>query len=243
MKRPSQKKTKRKRADAAPSPRAKKAKHGKVATSPQTSINTPEQVKESKANGRHRKSNIEAVGVQVPNTFKETEEVANTLQTSPEPENIQSSPAKDQHSPESPSSTSEDLDTTKKLPEKPTATEKDRVEAQTSTDIDSGTDSPTLDLSKPPCSKPQEGEDDEGIHSHDGGSDISDCASEVSYDSGLNGKLPETPTEELPSPTQLLSHTCVFCDRTFPLEMDYRRHLNRHLVNVYYLDAATQGNK
>ncbi|KAK1799049.1 hypothetical protein P4O66_007319 [Electrophorus voltai] len=107
----------------------------------------------------------------------------------------------------------------------------------------------SLEFPEPTRPKPADGEDDEGIHSHDGGSDISDCASEGSYDSGLNGlpaateKLPETPTEELPSPTQLLSHTCVFCDRTFPLEMDYRRHLHRHLVNVYYLETAMQRDK
>lgn len=102
---------------------------------------------------------------------------------------------------------------------------------------------PTL----PPRSKPTDPEDDEGIHSsHEGGSDISDSASEGSDDSGLNGagaiaKMandPETPTEEIPTPTELQSHTCIFCDRTFPLEAVYRRHLNRHLVNVYYLDAA-----
>ncbi|TSK87420.1 RE1-silencing transcription factor [Bagarius yarrelli] len=240
------KKTKRKIAETAPSPRTKKAKHSKVANSPQTSMSAPEQVKESKANGRQgRKSNMAAVSVQVPSTLIGTDEVAKALQRSPEPEKMQSSTAKGQLSTEKLSPTSEDLNTTTNLPEKPCleVTGVKPTAAQTSADVDSGTDSPTLDLSKPPCSKPQEGEDDEGIHSHDGGSDISDCASEVSYDSGLNGKLPETPTEELPSPTQLLSHTCVFCDRTFPLEMDYRRHLNRHLVNVYYLDAATQGNK
>uniref|UniRef100_A0A3Q2CF67 RE1-silencing transcription factor n=1 Tax=Cyprinodon variegatus TaxID=28743 RepID=A0A3Q2CF67_CYPVA len=97
-------------------------------------------------------------------------------------------------------------------------------------------------------SKPAEAEDDEGIHSsHEGGSDISDSASEGSDDSGLNGtgatsgKMPndpETPTEEIPTPTELKSHTCIFCDRTFPLETQYRRHLNRHLVNVYYLDPG-----
>ncbi|XP_037531592.1 RE1-silencing transcription factor [Nematolebias whitei] len=95
-------------------------------------------------------------------------------------------------------------------------------------------------------SKPTEPEDDEGIHSsHEGGSDISDVASEGSDDSGLNGvgpaKMandPETPTDEIPTPTELKSHTCIFCDRTFSLEMQYRRHLNRHLVNVYYLDAT-----
>ncbi|KAM4732977.1 RE1-silencing transcription factor [Anableps anableps] len=95
-------------------------------------------------------------------------------------------------------------------------------------------------------SRPADAEDDEGIHSsHEGGSDISDSASEGSDDSGLNGtgaapgKLandPETPTEEIPTPTELKSHTCIFCDRSFPLETQYRRHLNRHLVNVYYMD-------
>ncbi|XP_069575610.1 RE1-silencing transcription factor [Brachyistius frenatus] len=100
--------------------------------------------------------------------------------------------------------------------------------------------------------KPADGEDDEGIHSsHEGGSDISDSASEGSDDSGLNGtgagsgKMandPETPTDEIPAPTQLKNHMCIFCDRTFPLEAEYRRHLNRHLVNVYYMDrtAAAQ---
>ncbi|XP_035524904.1 RE1-silencing transcription factor, partial [Morone saxatilis] len=97
-------------------------------------------------------------------------------------------------------------------------------------------------------SKPADPEDDEGIHSsHEGGSDISDSASEGSDDSGLNGngagsgKMandPETPTEEIPTPTELKSHMCIFCDRTFPLEVEYRRHLNRHLVNVYYMDTA-----
>ncbi len=112
--------------------------------------------------------------------------------------------------------------------------------------------SPTLKLPGPLGHKSTDAEDDEGIHSNDGGSDISDSASEGSYDSGLNvlaaaaesgEKLPETPTEELPSPTKLLSHTCIFCDRNFSLEMDYRRHLNRHLVNVYYLEGAAQGDK
>nr|XP_055033630.1 RE1-silencing transcription factor [Misgurnus anguillicaudatus] len=112
--------------------------------------------------------------------------------------------------------------------------------------------SPTLELPGPPGHKSTDAEDDEGIHSNDGGSDISDCASEGSYDSGLNGlaaateggeKLPETPTEELPSSSKLPSHTCIFCDRTFSMEMDYRRHLNRHLVNVYYLEGPAQGDK
>ncbi|XP_041799844.1 RE1-silencing transcription factor [Chelmon rostratus] len=102
-------------------------------------------------------------------------------------------------------------------------------------------------------SKPADPEDDEGIHSsHEGGSDISDSASEGSDDSGLNGngagsgKMandPETPTDEIPTPTELKSHMCIFCDRTFPLEVEYRRHLNRHLVNVYYMDTTTKGQK
>lgn len=96
--------------------------------------------------------------------------------------------------------------------------------------------------------KPAEPEDDEGIHSsHEGGSDISDSASEGSEDSGLNsngGKLaadPETPTAEMPTPPQLRGHMCIFCDRSFPLETAYRRHLKRHLVNVYYMEPAGGG--
>jgi len=102
-------------------------------------------------------------------------------------------------------------------------------------------------------SKPADPEDDEGIHSsHEGGSDISDSASEGSDDSGLNGNAagsakmandPETPTDEIPTPTELKSHMCIFCDRTFPLEAEYRRHLNRHLVNVYYMDSAGKAQK
>lgn len=228
-----------------------KRKKVKVTNRPRTSKNTPGEVKSSKGSGRlSRKTNRSAVGTEVPSMCMETDKAAKALELSPEPEKSQRSPVQDQTSAEKPSHTSEELRVTKKpaLEDevrrvKATGERKATEEARTSSDIDSGTDSPTLDLSKPPCSRSQEGEDDEGIHSHDGGSDISDCASEVSYDSGLNGKLPETPTEELPSPTQLLSHTCVFCDRTFPLEMDYRRHLNRHLVNVYYLDTAAQRNK
>ncbi|KAM4621463.1 RE1-silencing transcription factor isoform 2-T2 [Polymixia lowei] len=101
--------------------------------------------------------------------------------------------------------------------------------------------------------KPADTEEDEGIHSsHEGGSDISDSASEGSDDSGLNGagagsgKMandPETPTEEIPTPTELKSHMCIFCDRTFPFEAEYRRHLNRHLVNVYYMDNTAKGGK
>ncbi|XP_072553763.1 RE1-silencing transcription factor isoform X2 [Paramormyrops kingsleyae] len=106
-----------------------------------------------------------------------------------------------------------------------------------------GQPSSTLELPRT-GHKPAETEEDEGIHSHDG-SDISDNVSEGSDDSGLSGsgKLagPETPTEEVPpvpTATALPSHTCIFCDRTFPMEVEYRRHLNRHLVNVYYLESA-----
>lgn len=98
--------------------------------------------------------------------------------------------------------------------------------------------------------KPADTEDDEGIHSsHEGGSDISDSASESSDDSGLHSRSskmandPETPTDEIPTPTELKSHMCIFCDRTFPVEVEYRRHLNRHLVNVYYMGGGATGQK
>ena len=105
---------------------------------------------------------------------------------------------------------------------------------------------PSLELPRPVAAAAAE--EDEGIHSsHEGASDASDCASEGgSEDSGLNsagagsGKMPndpETPTDEIPTPTELKCHLCVFCDRTFPLEVEYRRHVNRHLVNVYYMDS------
>lgn len=98
--------------------------------------------------------------------------------------------------------------------------------------------------------KPADTEDDEGIHSsHEAGSDISDSTSESSDDSGLHSRSskmandPETPTDEIPTPTELKSHMCIFCDRTFPLEVEYRRHLNRHLVNVYYMEGTATGQK
>ncbi|XP_064193830.1 RE1-silencing transcription factor-like [Anguilla rostrata] len=100
-------------------------------------------------------------------------------------------------------------------------------------------------------STPGDGEEDEGIHSPDG-SDISDSVSEGSDDSGLNGltghapnkdspsqtEMAHAPVEESHTPSKLTSHTCIFCDRAFPVEVEYRRHLNRHLVNVYYLESA-----
>ncbi|XP_036372605.1 RE1-silencing transcription factor-like [Megalops cyprinoides] len=125
---------------------------------------------------------------------------------------------------------------------------------------------PPLELPKV-SDKPADTEEDEGIHSPDG-SEISDSVSEGSDDSGLNGLAagsdaagppealsePDTPTEESPAPTEkssapavesptpakLQPHTCIFCDRTFPVEVEYRRHLNRHLVNVYYLEDAVR---
>ncbi|KAG9345452.1 hypothetical protein JZ751_008596 [Albula glossodonta] len=105
-------------------------------------------------------------------------------------------------------------------------------------------------------------EEDEGIHSHDG-SDISDSVSEGSDDSGLHGVAtattgtaqqptsgPGTPTstpmeEQPPASTNITtkpqSHTCIFCDRTFSVEVEYRHHLNRHLVNVYYMENVAKG--
>ncbi|XP_053556716.1 RE1-silencing transcription factor, partial [Bombina bombina] len=88
-------------------------------------------------------------------------------------------------------------------------------------------------------------EDDEGIHSHDG-SDISDNISERSDDSGLNG-MPSVQTKEIKAAELSLSsmetniskdrYVCIFCDRSLK-EVDYTKHLKRHLVNVYYLEKA-----
>ncbi|XP_051935306.1 RE1-silencing transcription factor [Hippocampus zosterae] len=99
--------------------------------------------------------------------------------------------------------------------------------------------------SSAPPPEASEPEDDEGVHSsHEGGDgDVSDGASEGSDDSGLNGngagagkasERPPTPA----APTEVKGHTCIFCDRHFPAEPEYRRHLKRHLVNVYYMSAA-----
>ncbi|MBN3271184.1 RESTA factor, partial [Polyodon spathula] len=88
-------------------------------------------------------------------------------------------------------------------------------------------------------------EEDEGIHSHDG-SDISDSVSEGSDDSGLNsgvGSASEvTVAKANPEETRQAqeSYVCIFCDRMFAVEGEYRRHLNRHLVNVYYLETAAE---
>ncbi|KAJ7335486.1 hypothetical protein JRQ81_013427 [Phrynocephalus forsythii] len=93
----------------------------------------------------------------------------------------------------------------------------------------------------------QEIEEDEGIHSHDG-SDISDNISEGSDDSGLNGARPtqertnQKPSQEMTeTKTTKENYVCIFCDRSFKKEGEYSKHLNRHLVNVYYLEKATKG--
>ena len=93
----------------------------------------------------------------------------------------------------------------------------------------------------------QEMDEDEGIHSHDG-SDLSDNTSEDSDDSGLNGARPvpqETSGKDgkdaLAVKVAEGDFVCIFCDRSFRKEKDYSKHLNRHLVNVYFLEKAAQG--
>ncbi|XP_029456885.1 RE1-silencing transcription factor isoform X2 [Rhinatrema bivittatum] len=91
-------------------------------------------------------------------------------------------------------------------------------------------------------------DEDEGIHSHDG-SDISDNISEISDDSGLNGarSIPKAMgskavvSESAKSKVTVEKFVCIFCDRTFRKEGEYSKHLNRHLVNVYYLEKAAKG--
>ncbi|NXK45761.1 REST factor, partial [Chauna torquata] len=93
----------------------------------------------------------------------------------------------------------------------------------------------------------QEVDEDEGIHSHEG-SDISDNISEGSDDSGLNGARfmqeetsPKTSQGAADSTVVREHYVCIFCDRSFRKEGEYSKHLNRHLVNVYYLEKATKG--
>ncbi|KAL1790148.1 RE1-silencing transcription factor [Sigmodon hispidus] len=93
----------------------------------------------------------------------------------------------------------------------------------------------------------QEIDEDEGIHSHDG-SDLSDNMSEGSDDSGLHGARP-APQESSSKSGKAGSavkvtegdFVCIFCDRSFRREKDYSKHLNRHLVNVYFLEKAAEG--
>ncbi|KAF0883260.1 RE1-silencing transcription factor [Crocuta crocuta] len=93
----------------------------------------------------------------------------------------------------------------------------------------------------------QEMDEDEGIHSHDG-SDLSDNMSEGSDDSGLNGARPvpqetsrKNAKEALAGKVAEGDFVCIFCDRSFRKEKDYSKHLNRHLVNVYFLEKAAKG--
>ncbi|NXQ48738.1 REST factor, partial [Catharus fuscescens] len=93
----------------------------------------------------------------------------------------------------------------------------------------------------------QEMDEDEGIHSHEG-SDISDNISEGSDDSGLNGarsvqeETSPKMSQEAPDTTMAReNYVCIFCDRSFKKESEYSKHLNRHLVNVYYLEKAAKG--
>ncbi|XP_051026210.1 RE1-silencing transcription factor [Acomys russatus] len=93
----------------------------------------------------------------------------------------------------------------------------------------------------------QEIDEDEGIHSHDG-SDLSDNMSEGSDDSGLHGAraVPQEASsknakEGLAVKVSEGEFVCIFCDRSFRKEKDYSKHLNRHLVNVYFLEKAAEG--
>ncbi|XP_044536418.1 RE1-silencing transcription factor [Gracilinanus agilis] len=96
------------------------------------------------------------------------------------------------------------------------------------------------------ASESQEIDEDEGIHSHDG-SDLSDNMSEGSDDSGLNGARSvqeeasrKASQEEVAVAVKGANFVCIFCDRSFRKEGEYSKHLNRHLVNVYYLEEATK---
>nr|XP_051676201.1 RE1-silencing transcription factor [Oryctolagus cuniculus]XP_051676202.1 RE1-silencing transcription factor [Oryctolagus cuniculus]XP_051676203.1 RE1-silencing transcription factor [Oryctolagus cuniculus] len=93
----------------------------------------------------------------------------------------------------------------------------------------------------------QEIDEDEGIHSHDG-SDLSDNMSEGSDDSGLHGARPgpQEGSRKNAKETSAVKvaegdFVCIFCDRSFRKEKDYSKHLNRHLVNVYFLEKAAKG--
>ncbi|XP_062964181.1 RE1-silencing transcription factor [Cynocephalus volans] len=106
-------------------------------------------------------------------------------------------------------------------------------------------------LVSPPVSiaenESQEIDEDEGIHSHDG-SDLSDNMSEGSDDSGLHGARPVPQETNRKNAKEALAvkvvdgdFVCIFCDRSFRKEKDYSKHLNRHLVNVYFLEKAAKG--
>uniref|UniRef100_A0A8C8UQG4 C2H2-type domain-containing protein n=1 Tax=Peromyscus maniculatus bairdii TaxID=230844 RepID=A0A8C8UQG4_PERMB len=110
--------------------------------------------------------------------------------------------------------------------------------------------SPTVTASPPITLAENESPDideDEGIHSHDG-SDLSDNMSEGSDDSGLHGARPVPQEASSKSGKEGLAvkitegeFVCIFCDRSFRKEKDYSKHLNHHLVNVYFLEKAAKG--
>lgn len=116
----------------------------------------------------------------------------------------------------------------------------EKLEHNTGADLASSSPSGTI------VNENQDVEEDEGIHSHDG-SDISDNISEGSDDSGLNGartaqeKTGQKSSQEVAEakPTKE-NYVCIFCDRSFKKKGEYSKHLNRHLVNVYYLEKATK---
>ncbi|XP_028636658.1 RE1-silencing transcription factor [Grammomys surdaster] len=115
--------------------------------------------------------------------------------------------------------------------------------------VDCGAASPAV-MASPPITlaenESQEIDEDEGIHSHDG-SDLSDNMSEGSDDSGLHGarRAPQETTSKNGKAGLAVKVTegefvCIFCDRSFRKEKDYSKHLNRHLVNVYFLEEAAE---
>ncbi|XP_015670848.1 RE1-silencing transcription factor [Protobothrops mucrosquamatus] len=116
----------------------------------------------------------------------------------------------------------------------------EKLEQNTGADLASSSPSGTI------VNENQDVEEDEGIHSHDG-SDISDNISEGSDDSGLNGARTaqektgqKSPQEVAEAKATKENYVCIFCDRSFKKKGEYSKHLNRHLVNVYYLEKATK---
>ncbi|XP_072880569.1 RE1-silencing transcription factor isoform X1 [Hemitrygon akajei] len=86
-------------------------------------------------------------------------------------------------------------------------------------------------------------DEDEGIHSHEGSETSED--SEGSDDSGLNGAKPtpdDTINKRIPEDVNDVpgNFVCIFCDRIFGVKGEFTKHLNRHLVNVYYLEEAAK---
>ncbi|KFZ56625.1 RE1-silencing transcription factor, partial [Podiceps cristatus] len=134
----------------------------------------------------------------------------------------------------------------------PAATEPTGDAAPAPAALEGCTQSPKVALALPSpentaANESQEMDEDEGIHSHDG-SDISDNISEGSDDSGLNGARsvqeetsPKTSQGAADATAARENYVCIFCDRSFKKEGEYSKHLNRHLVNVYYLEKATKG--